>query len=208
MEYEAAGITFDPGQVRVARLKEAVHVLKGLFGEGDFEFRGSHYQVKGLAERPLPLQQPHPPFMIGGGSAAVLGFAAQNAQIVGLAPRVLPDGRPDVIGCTLAGTRKKVEIIREAAGSRLAGLEINTYPSLGARVTDSRSALSEVRERVGRRSGVELSDQDLLESPHVFIGTIDSLAEKFQMLRETLGINNFFVGDDFRAFAPLVARFS
>jgi hypothetical protein len=42
----------------------------------------------------------------------------------------------------------------------------------------------------------------------VFIGSVDSLVEKFEMLRERLGISHIFVGEDYRDFAPVVERLS
>jgi hypothetical protein len=111
------------------------------------------------------------------------------------------------MGCTLEGSEKKIAVIREAAGSRIDELEINTYPSFSAKVTDqARPAAREVVDRIRRRYGVELSERDILESPHVFIGSVDSLVEKFRMLRERLGINHIFVGEDYRDFAPIVDR--
>ena len=38
LEYAAVGLTFDPQPVRVARLAEAVAVLKGCFADGPFSF--------------------------------------------------------------------------------------------------------------------------------------------------------------------------
>ena len=49
-------------------------------------------------------------------------------------------------------------------------------------------------------------EKDILESPHVFIGSVDSLVEKFQMLGERLGISHIFVGEDYGDFAPVVER--
>ncbi len=34
----------------------------------------------------------------------------------------------------------------------------------------------------------------MLDSPHLFIGSADRLAEKFQQLREELGISSFLLG--------------
>jgi probable F420-dependent oxidoreductase len=208
-EYEAAGIPYDPGATRIDRLAEAVTIMKGLFGDGPVGFEGRFYRVKGFTDFPRPIQRPHPPFFVGGGSPKLLRFAAQNAQIVGIAPRVLPDGSADVMGCTLAGSEKKIAIIREAAGPRIDQLEINSYPSFSAKVTDdARPAAREVADHLRNRYGVDLSEQDILESPHVFIGSVASLVEKFQMLRERLGINHILVGDDYRDFAPVVERLS
>ena len=208
-EYDGAGIAFDPGSTRIDRLAESIAIMKGLFGDGPIDFRGRFYRIKGFEDLPRPLQRPHPPFLVGGGSPKLLRFAAQNAQIVGIAPRVLSDGKADVLGCTLAGSGRKVAIIREAAGSRFDKLEINTYPSFDAKVTDqARPAARDVADRIQRRYGIDLSENDVLESPHVFIGSVDSLTEKFQMLRERLLINYIFVGEEYRDFAPVVERLS
>jgi alkanesulfonate monooxygenase SsuD/methylene tetrahydromethanopterin reductase-like flavin-dependent oxidoreductase (luciferase family) len=113
------------------------------------------------------------------------------------------------MGCTLAGSEKKIAIIREAAGPRFDQLEINPYPSFSAKVTDqARPAAREVVDRIRRRYAVDFSETDILESPHVFIGSVDSLVEKFEMLRERLGISHIFVGEDYRDFAPVVERLS
>lgn len=208
-EYEGAGIPYDPGATRIERLAEAVTILKGLFADGPVDFEGRFYRIKGFEDLPRPVQRPHPPFFVGGGSPKLLRFAAQNAQIVGIAPRVRPDGKADVIGCTLAGSEKKIAIIRNAAGPRFEQLEINTYPSFSAKVTDQAGpAAREVADRIRRRYAVDFSEKDVLESPHVFIGSVGSLVEKFQMLRERLGISHIFVGDDYRDFAPIVERLS
>jgi probable F420-dependent oxidoreductase len=206
-EYEGAGIPYDPGTVRIDRLAESVAIMKGLFADGPVDFQGRFYRVKGFDDLPRPIQRPHPPFFVGGGSPKLLRFAAQNAQIVGIAPRVRPDGKADVIGCTLAGSEAKVAIIREAAGDRFDQLEINTYPSLSAKVTgQAKPAAGEVQDRIRQRYGIELSEKDILESPHVFIGTVEGLVEKFRMLRERLGISHIFVGEDYRDFSPVVER--
>ena len=208
-EYDAAGIAYDPGTVRIDRLAESVVIMKGLFADGPIDFEGRFYRVRGFEDLPRPIQRPHPPFVIGGGSPKLLRFAAQQAQIVGIAPRVRPDGKADVMGCTLAGSEAKVAIIREAAGSRFDQLEINTYPSFSAKVTaQARPAAREVQDRIRQRYGVELSEDDILGSPHVFIGSVAHLIEKFQMLRERLSINHVFVGEEFRDFAPVVERLS
>jgi probable F420-dependent oxidoreductase len=208
-EYDGAGIPFDPGSTRIDRMAESIAIMKGLFADGPIDFEGRFYRIKGFEDLPRPVQRPHPPFLIGGGSPKLLRFAAQNAQIVGMAPRVLPDGSADVLGCTFAGSEKKIAIIREAAGSRFDQLEINTYPSFAAKVTDqARPAARDVADRIRRRYGLDLAENDILESPHVFIGSVDSLIEKFEMLREQLRINHIFVGEDYRDFAPVVERLS
>lgn len=197
-EYEAIGIPFDPVPTRVARLTEAVAVLKGCFADGSFSFAGAHYTITDLDGQPKPVQRPHPPFFIGGGGRRLLTMAAREADIVGLAPRLLPAGRGgDPRSITLAATAEKVGWVRQAAGDRFDGLELNVYPSTSPIVVTDRAlpAAAELAARLHERTSLEVRPQDLLESPHIFIGSVESLAAKFVALREELGISSIMVGE-------------
>jgi probable F420-dependent oxidoreductase len=206
-EYEAIGIPFDPAPVRQARLAEAIAVLKGAFGDGSFSFAGEFYAITDLDGQPKPVQRPHPPFLIGGGGRRTLELAAREAQIVGLAPRILPSGRGDPRSITVAAAEEKIGWVRAAAGDRFGDLEFNIYPSM-SEVVVTDHARAEVRDLAARllaRSGVEISEDELLESPHIFIGSLDGLAEKLQTLRQRLGVTSIMVGE-MEPLAPLVER--
>jgi probable F420-dependent oxidoreductase len=198
-EYDAIGLAFDPTPVRQARLVEAIAVLKGAFGdtpEGGFSFSGESYRITGLDGQPKPVQRPHPPFLIGGGGRRTIELAAREADIVGLAPRILPGIRSDPRSVTVEGTREKIEWVREAAPERFDDLVFNVYPTL-AGISVTENALAEAREvvaRVEQRTGISISPEALLESPHIFIGTIDALEQKLVRVREELGISSFMVG--------------
>ena len=96
-EYDAIGLPFDPTPVRQARLEEAVAILKGCFADGPFSFAGEHYRIVDLDGQPKPVQRPHPPFLIGGGGRRTLALAGREADIVGLAPRILASRRSDQV---------------------------------------------------------------------------------------------------------------
>ena len=206
-EYDAIGLSFDPTPVRQARLIEAIAVLKGAFGEGPFSFAGEHYTITDLDGQPKPVQRPHPPFLIGGGGRKTVELAAREAQIVGLAPRLLPGPKSDPQSITVAATAEKVEWVRAAAGERFDSLELHVYPSgVGVSVTDH--ALAEAREAAARfagRTAVDLTPEEILESPHIFIGSLASLEEKFIRQREELGVSSIMVGD-LGPLDPLVER--
>ena len=195
-EYEAIGLPFEATPVRQARLAEAIAVLKGCFAPAPFTFAGQHYTITDYDAHPKPIQQPHPPFLIGGGGRRTLELAAREAAIVGFAPRIRPGGAPDPGSITFEGTREKVGWVREAAGDRFDGLELNVYPSMtGISVTDRPLAeAQEVAERLEARSGVPISAEELLASPHIYIGTEDDFVAKFQRLRDELGITSIMVG--------------
>jgi probable F420-dependent oxidoreductase len=206
-EYEAIGLPFDPTPTRQARLREAIAVLKGAFGDEPFSFEGAWYTIRELDGRPKPVQRPHPPFLIGGGGRRTLELAAREAAIVGVAPRILPSGRGDPASITIAATEEKLGWVRAVAGDRFAELELNTYPSMSEiRLTDhARSEVRELASRLEQRPGVAVTPEELLESPHIFIGSVDGLVEKLRMLRERLGISSFMVGG-IDELAPVVER--
>jgi probable F420-dependent oxidoreductase len=198
-EYDTIGLAFDPTPVRQARLTEAIAVLKGAFAptpEGGYSFGGEFYRISGLDGQPKPVQQPHPPFLIGGGGRKTVELAAREADIVGLAPRVLPGQRAEPRSVTVAGTAEKIEWVRQAAPERFDDLIFNVYPTLtGMSITNH--ARAEARDEVAaiaQRTGVELTVDELLESPHIFIGSIDELEQKLIRVRDQLGISSFMVG--------------
>ncbi len=206
-EHDAIGIGFDPVGVRINRLTEAVAVLKGCFSDGPFSFKGEHYTITGHDAAPKPAQRPHPPFFLGGGGRRLLTLAAREAQIVGLAPRLVQGDQPrlDAPSLTAAATEEKVGWIRAAAGDRFGELELNTYPSGGPTVVTS-DPRAEARRRVDRirdQTGVELTVEEILDSPHTFVGSLKDLTRKFTDLRERFGISSFLI-DDLDALAPVV----
>ena len=206
-EYRAIGLPFDPIRVRQDRLAEAITVLKGCFGEDAFSFAGQHYTITHYDGYPKPVQRPYPPFLIGGGGRRTLELAAREANIVGLAPRILSGQRPDPHSITWAATEEKVGWVREAAGDRFDALEFNVYPSQWPIVVtdDLRGEARKVIDRMKERTGIEMTEQDIIDSPHIFIGSIKRFVEKFTELRERLGVNSFLVGS-LDELGPVVER--
>jgi len=207
-EYRAAGMMFDRFPVRFERMRESLHVLKGLFGDGAFSFDGRYYQIAQMDGRPKPKQRPHPPIMLGGGGQRLLALAATEAQIVGLAPRIPSAERPDIRSCLAQATAEKVAWVREAAGPRFDELELNTYTALGpVQITDEALAAGRaVADRLQQRFGTELTVEEVLDSPHVFIGTVPQLVEKCRGLRERFGITYIFAFGDLADFSKVIER--
>lgn len=181
-EYEMTGIPFNAPGVRVARMEEAVRVIKGLAGDGPFDFAGEHYHISGLEGAPKPVQKPYPPLYIGGGGKRLLSFAGREADIVGICAKALPKGGLDGSDITADATRRKVDWIRDAAGSRSPELNILVYV---LEITDDRAGTA---QRLAKQlPGV--SAEDVLASPHALIGTPEQLAEDLQRRRDEYGIS-------------------
>jgi F420-dependent oxidoreductase-like protein len=69
-EHSAYGIAFPPTAERFERLEEQFAILTGLWetpvGQ-TLDFDGKHYRLKHSPALPKPVQQPHPPLIVGGG---------------------------------------------------------------------------------------------------------------------------------------------
>lgn len=196
-EYDSVGIAYDPAPIRSERLAEAVAVMKGCFADGPFSFSGRFYRITDYDAGPTPVQRPHPPFLIGGGGRRTLSLAAREAQIVGLAPRTGPTGGRDPRSLTWEATAEKVAWVREAAGDRFDELRLNVYPSAVpvTVVDDARSEARRIADALAASSGVRLTEDEVLESPQMFIGSLERLEEKFIAMREGLGISSIMVGE-------------
>ncbi len=76
-------------------------------------------------------------------------------------------------------------------------MTFNVYPSFWpVTVTDDlRGEADKVVAALRERSGIELTAREVIDSPHIFIGSRDRFVEKFIELRDGLGISSFLVGD-------------
>lgn len=83
-EYEHTSMDiplFAPGE-RIRRLDEACEMIKRLFTQHTTDFEGRYYRLRDARCEPKPVQQPHPPFVIGGGGEQLtLRVVARHADV-------------------------------------------------------------------------------------------------------------------------------
>jgi probable F420-dependent oxidoreductase len=202
-DYVSSGIPYDRPGVRISRFEEGLAIVKGLMGEEPFSYSGEYYTISKTDGLPKPVQKPRPPVLVGGGGKRVLSTAAREAEIVGI-NFMLTEGEvnPKVAATgTAAATREKLAWVKDAAGSRFDDLELNTTVFF-AIVTDDRT------EMAGRvAGGFGMPAEELLNSPHVLIGTIDQMVEDLQRYRDEFGFTYVvFSGDVFETMAPVVKK--
>ena len=65
-EHRAYGFPFPETRERVERLAEQLEILHRQWTEDEFSFEGRHYRLDGCRAEPKPLQEPHPPIIVGG----------------------------------------------------------------------------------------------------------------------------------------------
>jgi probable F420-dependent oxidoreductase len=204
-EYEAAGLPHDPPGVRVGRLAEALQVVKGVFGAAPFTFAGRFYTVTKLEAFPKPVQQPHPPILVGAGGRRMLAIAAREADIIGIQTTTVRAGRnvPDPSGLLAETIAEKIGWIRQEAGARFDNLELSLVGSVV--IAENRR---EAAERLVHARGWDgLSAEKVFEMPSIFIGSVDQIVEEMQGRRERYGISYYVVSDSsLEMVAPIVAR--
>jgi F420-dependent oxidoreductase-like protein len=165
-EHRAYGIPFPPLGERFERLGEQLEIITGLWstptGE-TYSFAGRHYQLQDSPALPKPLQQPHPPVVVGGhGAKRTPRLAARFAAELNV-----PFGSVDAC-------RAMFERADEAC--RRIGRDPATLVRSAAQVVCCGKDDAEVTRRAGRigREVDELRDHGLAGKPEELVDKIAS----------------------------------
>ena len=200
-EYEETGIRYDPASTRIERLAEAIAIIKGLLGGERVTFAGRHYTITDLEGR-TGAQRPRPPLLIGGGGRRTLTLAGREADIVGLVPRARRDGGGlewDDFGA--GALEEKLAWVREAAGPRFAGLELNTLIQAAVVTDNAATAADQLAARF------HTTRELVRECPYALVGTVEEICESIRARRERYGISYLSIFEqDAEAFAPVVGK--
>lgn len=202
-EYEAMGIAMDSAGVRLARLADTIAFLDDFFTGETLAERSGSITAHGFKGQPVPVQQPRPPIMIGGGAQRVLTMAGRLADIVSFnfdnrAGVVGPEG---VKSASAAGMEQRIAWVREGAGDRFDQIELE----VGAYFTVVTDAAVPTAEKMGGMFG--LTAEEMLEHPNALIGSVDAICDRLVERRERFGISYVSVSDrNLDAFAPVVER--
>ena len=108
-EHSAFGFPFAGTRTRVDVFAEQVEIVRGLWSEGPFAFQGEHYSLSEVQARPLPVQRPHPPLIVGGSagrrSAAIAARWADEYNTVYASPSECRERRARVADAWAAAGR-------------------------------------------------------------------------------------------------------
>ena len=202
-DYTATGIPLDPPSVRIARLEEALEVIRALWSGEPVEHHGRFYDISGLVGTPSPAQQPHPPIVIGGGGRKVLEVAGRHADVINLNPSLPAGVIDDRAGpsATPEATEQKIGWIRAAAGDRFDGIELGARIHL-AIVTNDRQEMFDALA-----GGFGMTAEQAAGSPHALCGTLDQIADDLEERRERFGISAVGLSaSSLDELAPLISR--
>ncbi len=201
-DYEQSGIAYDKPGVRIDRFVEGLAVIKGAMAPGPFSFQGEHYSITDYDGLPKPVQGACPPILIGGGGKRVLSIAAREADIIGINGTMTAGVvGPDAISTmTAEAVDTKVDIVRAAAGDRIADIEMNVRAFMVNVTTEREATMAAIA------SMISVDESFIPESPFALIGTPDQIVEDLLARRERWGFSYIIVGaEDVESFAPVVA---
>ncbi|HLV99506.1 MAG TPA: TIGR03621 family F420-dependent LLM class oxidoreductase [Ktedonobacterales bacterium] len=204
-EYEQAGLPFDAPGVRVSRLEETLQILKGLWASHPLAFSGTHYTLASLEGFPKPIQQPHPPILVGASGKRMLALAAREATIIGFltsdySTGVEVDDPLQRVGTAIA---QKMSWVRQAAGERFRDLEL----SLVATPVHSEDQQRAAEQVAVARGWSSISAEQVLDMPSLVIGSVEQMVEQLYQRRERFGFSYYLVTDQhLQTLAPVVAR--
>ncbi|MFV9633438.1 LLM class F420-dependent oxidoreductase [Mycobacterium neumannii] len=192
-EYDAAGIPFDDGRIRVSRLAEAAEVIRALLDGRPVDADLQHYRIRSEAGQLLPVPPSRVPLLIGGNGTRVLKLAGRLADIVGLAG--ITHNR-DATAVRLThfdadGLENRIAVVREAAGDRFERIELNVLIHAVVVTDEAHRAAEQLASALG---GV--SPERLLTSPFVLIGTYEQMAEQLTERRRRFGVSYWTAFDE------------
>lgn len=124
-EFRAYGLRFPPASERLARLDEALEIVKLLWSEPRTTYHGTHYSIEDAPCEPKPIQRPHPPIMVGGSGRKTLRIAARHADEWNCV------GSPETCA-------ERIPFLREecaAIGRDFGELALSAHPSLSIAAT-------------------------------------------------------------------------
>lgn len=201
-EYEGLGIPMAPAGERIAKVGEYAELLRAHWSGEQLDVDTPNTHASGFAGRPVPVQQPGPPIMIGGGAPKILGVAGRHADIVSLNFNNSSGklGGASVASSGAEQTAEKIQWIRDGAGDRFDQIEIE----MGAYFVAIGDGADAALEGMAQRFGV--GADEFATHPHAFFGSVDQVCDTLLERRERYGFSYVTVAQRYmEQFAPVVA---
>jgi F420-dependent oxidoreductase-like protein len=171
-EHRAYGFPFPPVADRMGILEEQVEIVHRLWDrdEDEVSFEGTHYRIEACSALPKPVQEPHPPLIIGGGagprSAALAARWADEYNVVFVDPaNARASWERVTAACETIG--------RDPGEMRLSLL---TRVVVGADEREVRQRASALMDRLDEQGDVETFIEGM--RANMTVGTVDQVLER------------------------------
>ena len=176
VEHTAMGFDFLSMKERMDVLEEQLTIVHdGHFKDGPFSFKGSHYTIEDLTSRPLPIQRPHPPLILGGSAGPrAARLAARFADEYNTVMPTLDEVRE---------RRANIAAACEKAGREPIPFSVMTTAVIGADEAEYDERMRELEAWTGGRN----------ENPETMIlGTVERVVARLKEYEEA-GVERIFL---------------
>ncbi|MEE6138144.1 LLM class flavin-dependent oxidoreductase [Mycobacterium sp. 050128] len=143
-EHRGYGIEFPGPGTRVAMVDEALTVLRRLWTQESVTFNGQFFTLEDALCEPKPLQQPHPPIVIGGSEPKMLRVVARHADMWNMPGH---EG-PQRWGAVNAQLDEACAELQRAPAEILRSAQLSLHPGEAGQVDEQLALLPEF-ERLG-----------------------------------------------------------
>ncbi len=173
-EFNMTGIQFPPITERLRMLDESIACILSLWKNERTTFDGEFYHFKDAIQWPKPIQQPHPPIILGGGGKGLLRIAAKYADYINIIPEAGKRGHisMEVVKRTNDKSfREKVAFVRDEAkklGRKPEAVKVSNFV-FATILSESREATRKTAEMMAPM--FQQTADELLVSPMILIGT-------------------------------------
>jgi probable F420-dependent oxidoreductase len=198
-EFKMSGIPFPPIAERLRMLDEALACILSLWKNETTTFDGEFYHLKDAILWPKPIQQPHPPIIIGGGGKGLLRLAAKYADYVNIVPDA---GKRGYISMEVArkmtndSFREKIAFLREEAkklGRKPETVRVSNFVFM-TMITETKEASRKNAEMMAPM--FNQTAEQLLASPMILIGTPEECVTELRRRAKDWGTEQMiFTGD-------------
>lgn len=195
-EFEMMGMPFPDVKPRLRMLEEAVRVVKSLWREARTTFDGEFYHLKDAFLVPKPVQQPHPPVLLGGSGKGVLRIAAREADHVNVisdAGRAGTILMSEVAKVTEDAFRAKIDFVRAEAKAAGRDPDAITFSStiFMPMIADTEAAGHEFA--CGMAGALGLDPEQVKRMPMALIGTPEECAAELKRREREWGTKHYIM---------------
>jgi probable F420-dependent oxidoreductase len=196
-EFQMTGLPFPDIATRLRMLDEALACLRSLWTNEETTFAGEFYRFDKCILWPKPVQQPHPPILLGGGGKGLLRVAAKHADVVNI---ISDAGKPgyikleNVAKLTDDAFTSKVRFLRsEAARHGRDGKQIRISNMIFTVIlTDSPAATRATVE--GMAPMFNTTPEGMVRSPLALIGTPEECVAELRRREKEWDVSQVLFG--------------
>jgi F420-dependent oxidoreductase-like protein len=179
-EHDACGFPFPELAERMEILEEQLEIVHRQWTEDGFSFEGRHHRLEQSRAEPKPVQQPHPPLVMGGAAgpraARLAARWADEYNTIFASPEECRERRGRIVeACEREGRSPIV-------------FSLMTACCVGR---DRAEALERARRRL-ERSGRDGDPSELLDDDASLVGTVDAVVGRLGAYREA-GVERVFL---------------